>query len=81
VTELRSASAEFAARPWLSVVLAALLIIIGLLFLSGRVPLSPNRRYFVHHAWVMALCCGGLALYFGNSARLGFERRRRERQG
>jgi NADH:ubiquinone oxidoreductase subunit H len=62
-------------------VLATLVIIIGLLFLSGWVPVSPNRRYFAHHAWVMALCCGVLALFLANCARAGFERRRRERQG
>jgi NADH:ubiquinone oxidoreductase subunit H len=77
---LRSASDDFAVRPWLSVVLAALVVALGLLFISGWVPVSPNRRYLANHAWVMALCCGALAVFFANCARIGFQRRRRERQ-
>jgi NADH:ubiquinone oxidoreductase subunit H len=78
--KIRSASEEFAAHPWLSVVLAVLIIFLGLLFMSGWMPVSPNRRYLADHAWVMTLCCGALAVFFVNCARLGFGRRRRERQ-
>ena len=77
---LRSATDEFAARPWLSAVLAGLIIALGALFVSGWVPVSPNRRYFTGHAWVMALCCGVLAVYFANCARLGFGHRSNERR-
>jgi NADH:ubiquinone oxidoreductase subunit H len=76
----RSASEEFAARPWLSAVLAGLVIVIGILFMSGWVPASPNRRYFTSHAWLMTLACAALAVYFANCARIGFGRRRRERR-
>lgn len=76
---LRSASEEFAARPWLSAVLAGLMIVLGMLFMSGWVPASPNRRQFAHQAWVMALGCAALAVFFANCARLGFRRRRRQR--
>jgi hypothetical protein len=76
----RSASEEFAVRPWLSAVLAGLIGILGILFMSGWVPVSPNRRYLADHAWVMALCCAALAVFFANCARIGFGRRLRERR-
>jgi hypothetical protein len=75
---LRFANEEFAARPWLSAVLAGLVILLGILSVSGWVPVSPNRRFIADHAWVMGLGCAALAVYFANCARIGFGRRRGE---
>jgi len=77
---LRSSCDAFAAYPWLSVVLAVLIAVLGIVFMSGWVPVSANRRYLVNHAWVMALCCGALAVFLGNCARLGFGYRRERRK-
>jgi hypothetical protein len=77
--KLRSASEDFAARPWLSAVLALLILGLGALFISGWVPISPNRPYFRGHVWVMTLCCVALAVFFANCARIGFGRRRERR--
>jgi hypothetical protein len=77
---LRSASDEFAARPGLSAVLAALIVLLGVLLVSGRVPVSPNRHSVAGQGWILALGCGVLAAFFANCARLGFGRRGRERR-
>lgn len=65
----------FAERPRLCAVLAVLLIILGVLFVSDGVPASPNRRYFPGHEWLVASLSWVLAIFFGYCARAGYLRR------
>ncbi|MEO6659939.1 MAG: hypothetical protein ABIN44_06405 [Burkholderiaceae bacterium] len=63
--------ALFSSRPLSSVVLAALLLVMGLVFVSGVVPLSPKRPYFPGHEWLLAIVCWALAVFFGYCAAKG----------
>ncbi len=54
----------FSSRPLASSVLAVLLLIMGLVFVSGLVPTSPNHKYFPGHEWFMAIACWALAIFF-----------------
>jgi hypothetical protein len=65
----------FAARPWSSAVLAAVMLSLGLAFVSGWVPISANRRYFPGHEWFMALLCWAVALFLVRCARAGLRDR------
>ena len=64
---------SFSSQPWRSLVLAALLLLVGSLFLSGWLP--PAKKYLPGHDWFMAVTSGGLALFFGVCAFIGFRRR------
>lgn len=68
--------ALFSARPRSSAVLAVLLLVLGLVCVSGLVPLSPNRRYFPGHAWLLASVCWVLAGFLGWCAARGRHRPR-----
>jgi VIT1/CCC1 family predicted Fe2+/Mn2+ transporter len=70
---LRSAPEPFAARPWLSAVLALLSLTLGAVAISGLVPLSPYRWYFPGHAWLLAAATFALAAFFGYWAYTGMK--------
>jgi hypothetical protein len=63
--------APFSSRPLASAVLAVLLLVMGLVFVSGLVPTSPNRKYFLGYEWLLATVCWVLALFFGYFAANG----------
>ena len=67
----------FASRPVSSVVLALLLVIMGLVIVSGLVPTSPNRRYFPGHEWLLATVCWAAAIFFGYCAARSRDAKRR----
>lgn len=69
---LRTSLKVFVARPWSSAALAVLCLVIGLVAVSGLVPLSANRRYFPGHDWLLALFSWLLALLFAGCASTGF---------
>ena len=58
-------------RPRACIVLAALLVLLGAVFLSGWVPTSYNRPYFPGHKWITAAFCIGLAGFFAYCAAVG----------
>lgn len=64
----------FSPQPWLSLLLALLVMLMAFLFLSGWIPSA--RKYFPGHEWVMAAICAGLALFFVVCAVIGFRERR-----
>jgi hypothetical protein len=47
----------FSSRPLASAVLAILLLVMGLVFVSGLVPTFPNHKYFPGHKWLLATVC------------------------
>ena len=47
----------FTARPLSSLVLALLLVLLGVVAVSGLVPASDSRRYFAGHKWLLATVC------------------------
>lgn len=63
--------ALFSSRPLASAVLGILLVVLGLMFLSGLVPTSPNRKYFPGHEWLLAIVSWAMALFFGYCAAKG----------
>lgn len=63
--------ALFAARPLSSAVLALLFLSMGLIMVTGLVPMSANRKYFPGHEWLFAAACCALALFFGYCAAKG----------
>lgn len=65
--------ALFSSRPLASAVLAVLFLIVGLAFVSGLVPTSPNHKYFPGHEWLLAIVCWALALFVGYCAVKGRE--------
>jgi hypothetical protein len=69
--QIRSSIASFVSRPRSSAVLAVLLVLLGIVFVSGVIPDSPNRRYLPGHEWLLASLCWVLALLFGYCARQG----------
>lgn len=69
---LRSSLELFVTRPRSSAVLAILCVVLGIVSISGLVPLSPNRWYFPGHEWLMATLGGVLAFIFGSCAFKGF---------
>jgi hypothetical protein len=68
----------FSSRPLASAVLAVLLVAIGLIFVSGLVPTSPNHKYFPGHEWLLAIVCWALALFIGYCAAKGRKPERQE---
>ena len=77
VTRWQIATTYFASHPGPSFVLALLTACIGLVFLSGWIPVSPNRLYFVGHEWIMAVLCWAMAIFFALCAWSGLRRRGR----
>jgi len=73
----RSSLEVFVARPRSSVALALLCVVIGILFMSGHVPVSPNRKYLPGHQWLLASISWILAVLFGYCASKGFKMRSR----
>ena len=74
---LRSSLEVFVARPWASVALALLCVIISMLSVSDLVPRSTNRTYFPGHQWVFASLSWLLAFLFGYCAVKGLRLRSR----
>lgn len=68
----------FSSRPLASTVLAVLLLAMGLLFVSGLMPTSSNRKYFPGHEWLLAILCWALAMFIGYCAAKGRKPRRQE---
>lgn len=68
----------FSSRPLASAVLAVLLLAMGLVFVSGLVPTSPNRKYFPGHEWLLAIVCFTLAMFIGYCAAKGRKPKRQE---
>lgn len=68
----------FSSRPLASAVLAVLLLAMGLVFVSGLVPTSPNRKYFPGHEWLLAIVCWALAMFIGYCAAQGRKPKRQE---
>lgn len=68
---LRSSLGVFVARPWSSAALALLCVVIGIVSVSDLVPLSPNRRYFPGHQWLLASLSWLLAILLGYCASKG----------
>jgi hypothetical protein len=73
---LRGSLDGFVAKPRASAALALLCVVIGVVCVSGLVPLSPNRSYFPGHQWVLALLSWLLALLFAGCAAKGFKKLR-----
>ena len=65
---LRSSLGHFVDRPRSSAALALLLVVMGIISISGLLPVSPNRKYFAGHEWLLASLCWALALTFGYCA-------------
>jgi hypothetical protein len=73
----RSFLGIFVARPWSSAALAVICAVIAVVAVSDLVPLSPNRRYFGGHQWLLASLYGLLAGLFGYCAVKGLKARAR----
>lgn len=54
----------FTARPLSSLVLALLLVLLGVVAVSGLVPASGNRTYFSGHEWLLAAVCWLMSAFF-----------------
>ena len=67
----------FVARPWSSAALAVICAVIAIVAVTDLVPLSPNRRYFGGHQWLLASLYGLLAVLFGYCAVKGLRLRSR----
>ena len=63
----------FVSRPRSSAVLALLMVLLGVILVSGLVPPSPNRRYFPGHEWLLASLCWALAVLFAVCAFRGLK--------
>jgi cytochrome c oxidase assembly factor CtaG len=55
----------FTSYPRASIFLALLCILLGVVSISGIVPVSENRRYFPGHEWLLFLLSWVLAVLFG----------------
>jgi hypothetical protein len=77
VVRARSFLGIFVARPWSSAALAVICAVIAVVAVTDLVPLSPNRRYFGGHQWVLASLYGLLAALFGYCAVKGLRVRAR----
>ena len=77
--DLHHSTKPFVAHPKSSTVLAVLLILIGIAFVSGWVPDSPNRRYFPGHHWIMAGLSWLMSCFFLVCAFLGFKQGNKNR--
>jgi len=77
--DLQHSTKPFVAHPKSSTVLAALLILIGIAFVSGWLPDLPNRRYFPGHHWIMAGLSWLVACFFLACAFLGFKQGNKNR--
>lgn len=63
----------FIRRPRSTAVLALLFLVLGLVFVSGLIPMSSNRRYFVGHEWVLASISWIMALLFAYCSARGLK--------
>lgn len=70
----------FAARPRSAAFLAALMLCLAAITLSGWIPTSVNRRYFPGHEWFLASLCVTLSVFFAYCARIGFSKQNPERK-
>src|SRR5690606_22609386 len=70
---LRSSLELFVKRPRSSAALALLCVVLGIVSISGLVPLSPNRWYFPGHEWLLVSLSCVLAFIFGYCAFKGFK--------
>ncbi len=77
---LRSSLEHFVDRPRSSAALALLLVLMGIISVSGLLPISPNRKYLAGHEWLLASFCWSLALTFGYCAFRGLTVRSRARK-
>ena len=68
----------FSSRPRASAVLAVLFLAMGLVFVSGLVPTSPNRKHFPGHELLLAIVCWALAVFIGHCAAKGRKPKRHE---
>jgi len=69
----RRAIGTFSARPWASLLLAVVVLVIGALFVSGLLPKS--QKYVAGHEWYMAALCFAGAAFFIYCAVLGIRQR------
>lgn len=63
----------FSAAPRTSCLLALFFIVLGVIAISGVLPVSENRKYFPGHDWVLALISWGTAVFFGYCGFMGFK--------
>ena len=78
MTRLQRAKAPFVQRPLGSLLVAALLAAMALLFEFAVFP--PAQKYGPWHNSVMAVLSGAVAAFFGWCAREGFQQRARDPQ-
>lgn len=76
MTRLQRAKAPFVQHPLASLLLAALLAVMALLFALDVFP--PAQKYGPWHGTVMAVLSGAVAVFFGWCARDGFRQRARD---
>ncbi len=70
----------FTSRPLSSLVLALLMVLLGVVAVSGIVPASDIRRYFAGHEWLLAAVCWLMAAIFTFSAIKGWRLSERKAQ-
>jgi hypothetical protein len=70
----------FTARPLSSLVLALLMVLLGVVAVSGIIPASGSRRYFAGHEWLLAAVCWLIAALFTFSAIKGWRLSERKAQ-
>lgn len=70
---LRASLGVFVERPRRTALLALLLVVLGVISISGLVPLSANRQYFPGHAWLLAGLCWAVAISLGYCAAIGLK--------
>lgn len=75
MTRLQRAKAPFVQHPLASLLLAALLAVMTLLFAFDVFP--PAQKYGPWHGTVMAVLSGTVAVFFSWCAREGFRQRAR----
>lgn len=78
MARLQRAKAPFVQHPLGSLLLAALLAMMALLFAFDVFP--PAQKYAPWHGTVMAVLSGAVAVFFGWCAREGFRQRTRDPQ-
>jgi hypothetical protein len=66
----------FILSPFKSALLAALCVVLGLLFVSGWIEPSPERAYIPGQNEMMALLCWAMGAVFARAAWLGAKQQR-----